>query len=301
VQSFFEQLFTGEISVPPGLEAAVDDLLFSGPPSRGLLKDFDHEELPLRRKIAYCDTVIEVDTLPGRPRDKRGEVARRHDAEQDALKEQTSFAAILTNSAMFPEKYGATQASRRYAVSRSRHWIVAGFKDLIARDRAKVPAEAKVTCGSWKGTSREGRNEPQLNADLFKHYATRIEQAVNAVNITGGTWAALIIGALLGLVIAGQGGGAILVGLLIMAGAGAYFYFQYQNLENVRQRTRETLQKERDDAGRILKAALAELTDLRRETAKEDSKADGVVELLSALSSPQFVLKRPEQARTIVA
>jgi hypothetical protein len=41
------------------------------------------------------------------------------------------------------------------------------------------------------------------------------------------------------------------------------------------------------------------LTDLRRETAREDAKAANVVELLSALSSPQFILKRPEQARAI--
>jgi len=299
IQSFFEQLFTGEISVAPGLEAAVDDLLFSGPPNRGLLKDFDDEELPLRRKMAYCETVIEVDTLPGRPRDKKGEVSRRYQAEQSSLDEQTSFAAILTNSAMFPEKYGATLASRRYAVSRSRDWIIRGFNDLTARDRALVPTEAEMKAGSWKGASKDGLNEQQLSTDLQQHYASRIEQAVNAVGISGGSWVALIIGGLFGLLIAAQG--AIPMGILIMAAAGAYFFFQYKNLDNVRQQARETLEKERDDANRILKAALAELTDLRRETSNEDGKADDVLDLLSALSSPQFVLKRPEQARTVIA
>jgi hypothetical protein len=91
------------------------------------------------------------------------------------------------------------------------------------------------------------------------------------------------------------------MGILIMAAAGAYFYFKHQNLDNVRQQTRAALEKERDAADRILKAALAELTDIRRETSKEDGKADDVVELLSSLSSPQFVLKRPEQARTVMA
>jgi hypothetical protein len=299
VQSFFEKLFTGEIGVTRSLEAAVDDLLFSGPPSRGLLKDFEDEELPLRRKIAYRETVIEVDALPGRPRGKKAEVDSLYKAGADALKEQTSFAAILTNSAMFPEKYGATLASRRYAVSRSRQWIIAGFNDLTVRDRALVPTEAEIGAGSWKGNSRDGSNEPQLSADLFQHYANRIEQAVNAVGIAGGTWAALVIGGLFGLLLAAQGGGAILMGILIMAAAGAYFYFKYQNLENVRNQTKASLEKERDEADRILKAALAELTDLRREISKEDGKADDVVELLKALSSPQFILKRPEQARAI--
>jgi hypothetical protein len=288
IQSFFEQLFTGEVVVPPSLEAAVDGLLDS------LVTNYDDEELPLRKEELMLQLIVEEGGDKTR-------AARRFGAESESLKEQTNFAAMLTNSAMYPERTGATRATQRYAVSRCRQWVIAGFNDLTARDRALVPTDVEVACGSWKGTSRDGLNEQQLSADLHQHYENRIVQAVNAVGISGGTWAALIIGGLLGLVIAAQGGGAILVGILIMAAAGAYFYFQYKNLDNVRQQTREALEKERDDATRILKAALAELTDLRRETSKEDGKADDVVELLSALSSPQFVLKRPEQTRTVMA
>ena len=288
IQNFFEQLFTGEIVVPPSLEAAVDSLLDS------LVTNYDDEELPLRKEELMLQLIVEEGGDKAR-------AARRFGDESESLRAQTNFAAMLTNSAMYPERTGATRATQRYAVSRCRHWIIAGLNDLTARDRALVPAEVEVACGSWKGTSRDGMNEQQLTADLHQHYSTRTEQAVNAVGISGGTWAALIIGGLLGLVIAAQGGGAILVGILIMAAAGAYFYFQYKNLDNVRQRTREALEKERDEASRILRAALAELTDLRRDTAVEDDKADDVVELLTALSSPQFILKRPEQTRTVMA
>jgi hypothetical protein len=288
IQSFFEQLFTGEIIVPPSLEAAVDALLDS------LVTNFDDEELPLRREERRLQLIVEEGG------DKSAAV-RRFGAESDSLREQTNFAAMLTNSAMYPERSGATRATQRYAVSRCRQWIIAGFNDLIARDRARVPVDVEIACGSWKGSTRDGFNEQQLSADINQHYGNRIEQAVNAVRITGGTWAVLVIGLLFGLFIAVNGGQAILFGVLIMAAAGAYFYFQYQNLDKQRQRTREALEKERDDAGKILKAALAELTDLRRETAQEDAKADGVLELLSALSSPQFILKRPDQARIVVA
>jgi hypothetical protein len=286
-------MFTGEIIVPPSLESAVDSILES------LVTNFDDEELPLRRDERKLQLI--VDESGDKPA-----ATRRFDAESDSLKEQTNFAAMLTNSAMYPERSGATRATQRYAVSRSRQWIIAGFQDLVARDRARVPAEAEVSAGSWKGTSRDGSNEQQLSGGLYQHYTNRIEQAVAAVAITGGTWAAVIIGGLLGLVILGSSisaptnTGGVLIGLLIMAAAGAYFYFQHSNLENVRQRTREALEKERDEAQRILKAGLAELTDLRRETAREDAKAANVIELLSALSSPQFILKRPEQARAIV-
>jgi hypothetical protein len=292
VQNFFEQLFTGEVVAPPSLETAVDDLLDS------LVTNFDDEELPLRRKERFNEIVVDVDRLPGRARDKRTQVDQRYQAEAESLKEQTDFAGMLTNAALYPEKIKATIATRRYAVSRSRQWIIAGFNDLSARDRARVPAEAKLTCGSWNGASRDGFNEQQLTADLFQHYTSRIEEAVNAVGITGGTWAIVAIGGLFGLIVLFN---VWWFGLLMLAGAGAYLYFQYQNLESVRQRKREELERERDEASRILKAGLAELTDLRRETAKEDGKADDVVELLAALSSPQFVLKRPDQSRVVVA
>jgi hypothetical protein len=294
ILSFFAQMFTGEIVVPPSLESAVDSILES------LVTNFDDEELPLRREERMLQLIVEEGG------DKHA-ASHRFGAESDSLKEQTNFAAMLTNSAMYPERSGATRATQRYAVSRCRQWIIAGFQDLVARDRALVPVEAEIACGSWKGTSRDGTNEQQLSGDLYQHYSNRIEQAVAAVSITGGTWAAVIIGGLLGLVIAGSSlsaptnTGGVLIGVLVMAAAGAYFYFQHNNLENVRQRTRGALEKERDDAQRILKAGLAELTDLRRETATEDAKAASVVELLSALSSPQFILKRPEQARAIAS
>jgi hypothetical protein len=288
VLSFFQQLFTGEVIIPPTLEVAVDALLDS------LVTNFDDEELPIRREERKLQLIVEE-------AGDEAVAARRSNVESDALQEQTNFAAMLTNSAMYPERSGATKATQRYAVSRCRHWISAGHQDLVARDRSLVPADVELTCGSWKGSSKDGFNEKELAADVSQHYASRIDQGVAAVQITGGTWAALIIGVLLGLVIAVQGGGAILVGLVIMAGAGAYFCFQYKDLDSVRLRARENLEKERDNTLRILRACLAELTDLRRETAREDAKADDVTEFLSALSSPQFILKRPEQARAVVS
>src|SRR5690606_4151841 len=172
ILSFFEDLFTGEIVVPSSLATAVDDILDS------LVRNYDDEELPLRRKERYHQIVIEVDQLPGRASGKKVEVDRRFQTESEALEEETSFAALLTNSAMYPERYGATKATQRYAVSQSQSWIISGFNDLTARDRARVPTVVELRCGSWKGTSTDGSNEPELSADLQRHYADRIEAAV---------------------------------------------------------------------------------------------------------------------------
>ena len=285
VYSFFEQMFTGELSVPPTLAAAVDGLLDS------LVTHYDDEELPLRREERMLQLIVDEGG-------DKGAADRRFQAESESLQGQTNFAGMLTNAAMYPERSGSTRATQRYAISRSRQWIATAHQDLVARDRAQAPAEVELTCGSWKGTGRDGSNEQELTADLNRHYADRIEQAVAAVGISGATWAVLVIGVLLGLAMLGS---VPLVGLIIVAGAGVYFYFQYKNLDNIRTKTRDDLGKEQSNALSILRAGLAELVDLRREIATEDAKADNVTELLAALSSPQFILKRSDQARAIVA
>ena len=286
VHTFFEQMFTGELAVSPTLEAAVDGLLDS------LVTNYDDEELPLRREERMLQLIVEEQG------DKEA-AERKFDAESGALQEQTNFSGMLTNAAMYPERSGATRATQRYAISRCRQWIIAAHQDLVGRDRAQVPAEAELACGSWKGTSSDGANEQVLSTELSRQYATRIEQAVAAVGISGATWAVLVLGSLLGLAILGTKNA--LVGLVVIAGAGAYFYFQYQKLDSARTQIRAALEKERDEALRILRACLAELTDLRRELVREDAKANEVTELLSALSSPQFVLKRAEQARAVIS
>jgi uncharacterized membrane protein len=282
VYDFFTNLFTGELIVPPAIEDAVDELLDK------LVTRYDDEELPLRSEERLLLLV----------KDEEGDKAAaklRFAAEAEAFEEKTSFAALLTNSAMSPEQMGATRATQRYAVSRSREWILAAHSDLVARDRANMPRQVELTVGSWKGSSVDGSNEKNLLADMRQHYTQRIETAVAAVQLGAGPWIALVVGVLLGVLIMTSGGQAIIFGLII-AGAGvAFFAWKYKDLERVRENTRQALEKEHEQAARFLKACMAELTDYRREVAAEDAKSENVTQLLNSLSSPQFVLQRPEQ------
>lgn len=275
VLSNFEQIFAGETSIPASLQTQVDGLLNS------LVNNFDEEELPLRRKKRLLELTIEE-------LGDRDVANRRFDAESDSLEEQTNFAAMLTNAAMNPQQFAATRATQRYAISLSRDWIVNAQNDLAARDRAEVPAQVQLNCGSWTGSSSDGSNESQLSTDLNSHYANRIDEAVNAINLTPGAWIALIGGGLLGLLV--LVGGAILFGLVIAAIGGAIFYWQYNNLEKRRTDVRQVLEKERDQALQVLRACLAELVDLRREIAREDAKSNDVTVFLESLTSAQFIL-----------
>jgi hypothetical protein len=286
VLSFIEQMFAGETSTPPSLETAVDGLLDS------LVRNFDEEELPLRREERLLQLTVEE-------QGDRDAAASRFHAEGDSLEEQTNFAAMITNSAMNPQQFGATRATQRYAVSLSREWILNAHRDLVARDRAEDPTEVDLTCGSWKGKSTDGSNQPHLSSSLSSHYDERIEQAVSAVKISPGAWIALIGGSLLGLVV--LIGGSILVGFVIAGIAAAFFYWQYKNLDKRRAEAREQLEREREESMQVLLACLAELADMRREIAREEEVCNEVTSFLESLTASQFVLSGPDKQRATLA
>lgn len=285
VKDFFEALFTGETVIPATLEATIDFILDT------LVTNFDEEELPLRREEAELKLIVEEggDTVVA---------GDRYAAEAKALREGTNFGAILTNAAMYPEHSGTTRATQRYAVSRSRHWIIDGFNDLVATDRARIPLDVEIKAGSWTGMSRDGTNEADLIVDLERHYANRIESAVNGVAIQVAEWVGMGIAVLVVGYLGSQQ--QWVIALLGAAGIGAYFFFKQRAIEAKKLRIREELEAERGKALAILRAALAELVDLRRDMAKEDCKAAEVVKFLESIHSSQFIVARPEHARAVL-
>jgi hypothetical protein len=95
------------------------------------------------------------------------------------------------------------------------------------------------------------------------------------------------------------GGTAIGIGLVLIAAAAAFFFWKFRDLDRLRGEARQALEKEHEQAAAVLKAVLAELADYRREVAIEDARSADVTALLESLSSPQFVLQRPEQRVSI--
>jgi preprotein translocase subunit Sec61beta len=287
VHDFFTSLFTGELIVPPSIEVACDSLLDS------LVANFDDEELPYRREERMLELIKEEDG------DKDAARAR-FDAEADIHQSSTNFAAVLTSSAMTPEQLGATRATQRYAVARSREWIIAAHNDLVARDRLELPRQAELRIASWSGTSSDGSNEKVLAAGVREHYDAKIDEAVNAVSLTPAAWIVLVAGVAIGGLVMTGGGSSIGIGLVLIAAAAAFFYWKFADLDRQRSAARQAIEKEHDQAAAVLKATLAELADHRREVGAEDARSAEVTTLLESLSSPQFVLQRPEQ-RVFVA
>jgi len=267
------------------LETAVDDLLDS------LVTHFDDEELPLRKEDRMLQLIVQE-------QGNRDVATRRMAAENEAFTETVPFSALLTNAAMHPQASQASRATQRYAVGISKEWILMGHRDLVARDRAAVPAEVDLSIGPWRGTSRDGANEAELVTALESHYRLQQEQAVQAVGL-GIAFVFAIIGAIFGVVALLQGGW--LFGFLLLAVAGGLFYMAKKNQETAREKARQQIGAERESALRILRACLAELVDLRRAWAGADAQADAVADVLESIHSDQHLLRRPEEARAVLS
>ncbi len=285
VANYFHKLFEGEIPVPPQLETAVDDLLDS------LVTNFDDEELPLRKEDRFLQLIVQE-------QGNRDAASRRMAAEDEAFAETMPFSALLTNAAMHPEASQASRATQRYAVGVSREWILMGHRDLVARDRAAVPAEVDLSIGPWRGKSRDGANEAELVASQDSYYRLQQEQAIQAVGL-GAAFIFAIIGALFGVVALLQKGW--LFGFLLLTVAGGLFYMAKKNQAAARDKALQQIGAERESALRILRACLAELVDLRRAWASADTEADAVADILESIQSDQHLLRRPEEARAILS
>ena len=283
VYDFFAALFAGEIAAPASLETTIDMVLNT------LVTEFDEAELPIRQELSKLELII----------DEQGNKAvaeNRFASEVKALREITNFGAILTNAAMYPEHSGTTRATQRYAVTLSQRWIIDGFSDLVARERAAIPQDVDIRAGAWAGSRRRhersgaGRGLRELlraaNIRCDKRHQNRDENLGHDGH--RGPDRALPRSGQPRRRIAGFGG---LRRLRI---------FKYRDVERRKIATREEMEKERDVAVKMLRASLAELTDLRRDLATEDLKAETVVKLLESLHSSQMITTAPDTARSVL-
>ena len=281
LKAYFVDLFTGEIVVPPALETAVDGLLES------LVANFDEQEIPLRREERLLQLIVEE-------MGDKDAAQRRMDAETEVFAEKTDFAALLTNAAMNPEQSGATRATQRYGVSRSRSWIKAAHEDLVVRDRNEVPVAVDLKAGSWSGSAKDGSEEEALVRSVEEHFEESMAEELKKHVVSGG----IVVGALalgvIGLLMLKL---AVLFGVVLLVAAVAFFLVKQNEAKAERERVREEFTRDRDVAMKLMRGCLAELTDVRREISAQDACATELSQFLDSLSTPQFVIQRPETIR----
>lgn len=284
VRDHFAAIFDGAIVPSANIQAAVDDLLDK------LVKNFDDEELPLRRDERMCQLIIDEGG-------NRAAAQSRYNLENKALDEQVSFTQLLTNAAMHPETSHASRATQRFAIALSRHWIKDAHLDLTAGMRAAVPSAIDLEIEGWQGATRNGDNEQELAADLERHIDARRDAAVDALKLKAKDWFMLVLGCV--LVLAGLPSFQLIV-LALGAGGIGMFFFAKSALNKAKDALRAQYARLKEQSVQALKATLAETVELRREIARRDAMAPEVTHLLDGISPQQYILSSHDNVRRVM-
>lgn len=280
----FRAIFEGELRVPREIERQIDDML------EQLVTRFDAEELPLRRKEAELQAIIDHD---GDSRAAEGSSALK----QDVFEETVDFGTLLTNAAMHPQESAASVGTQRLAVAMSRDWILAAHDALVAATRQAKPSAIDVTIDGWKCELHEGEYHASHLTSLAAHMDAKTAAAVEAIKFRGGP-----------LYVAMGSGAALLVGLItvtvpvivIALIAGACAGWAYSRLGPKCAEAQRVGNKNKERRLEELKACLTEAVDFREEWHEEDSRAEDARDLLLAVSTSDYEMSRPDETRMVL-
>lgn len=284
VRDHFAAIFEGELQTPVQLERMMDDLLDR------LVREFDEEELPLRKQEAELQAIIDHGG------DKVAAAASAEQA-QAALEERVDFPSLLTNAAMRPEEAGASKATERLAVAISRDWILQAYDGVVAYARDAVPGQIDVTIDGWSCTIGDDTDGDALIGQLGAHIDAETDRAVDAVKFNGPPLIAAVVGAallLLGLV-------QLQPVLIVLAlAAVAYGWWGWHGLDGRRDDVRARGEQRRAAAVQRLQSTFAELVDYHGEWSREDDIAEEARGVVEAISPVDHMAASAHGAREVI-
>jgi hypothetical protein len=281
---YFENIFAGEVTPSASLAEAVDDMLDQ------LVKDYDKDELPLRREMQLLDLIVEEGG-------DESAAQRRCDTVKQALEARQSFTQLVTNAAMHPEIAGATKASQRFAVAMSRDWIVAAHDDLTAKNRAGVPHDVPIKIESWDGKTQAGENETKLLESMKSHWLAEEAKRIATIVLNPISWGALALGAL--VTVYGLWNTSPFLIVVGLAGIGWYFYEKWK-LDQTKVQVRQHFNDLRETSPKILKAVMAEIVDWRKDYAAGDAQADELRKYFGSITTEQHMLTNFDSGRSVL-
>ncbi|GAB7046455.1 hypothetical protein [Catenuloplanes indicus] len=272
------------------LEDQVDDILDR------LVREYDEEELPLRREHAQARAIIR----------HNGDInAAQRDLATDltALERTLDYLTIQSESALNPAAIGVSRSTQRMAVSSCHEWF-ARAHGMFSRDyRAALPTDvhavfqgnhnaAGVVFQLPRWTGSFTRPVPDLERDLAAHWD---RAAAPFIASLGWDWRRQGVGPLIGIVAAALvvmfclGQGSPLLGVLagaMIGGGGALFLWSRQRAGAKRQQeAREVLERGKYDSIRQLRAAGAELVDWNTAFRAADGREPEVRAMIADLAT----------------
>lgn len=272
----FKRIFETAPSIPARLTTAVDDILDK------LVAHFDDEELPLRRDERKLQLIVDHDG-------DKAEAELQFDLESKALDEKMSFTQLLTNAAAHAEVAQASSATQRLATALSREWIESAHEQLTAEIRLREPATAKLEIAGWTGETKDGSEETALSDRLSEHIDAQKVQALSAIKTK---WWMLAVAPL--CLLLGSLGLAAAVVLLVM------FAVNFFGAKSKRAKVAADYAKLKAENLTVLRAALAEMVDYRREWHKADMAAEQIAPLLRSFDPREMTAPEFSHARQVI-
>jgi len=279
---YFNFILTQEIVPSKNLAYAVDQLLDI------LVREFDAEELPLRREERLNELIIQQDG------DK--DAAQTLFANERVVEEKLDFAQLLTNCVMYPKESNASTATQKLALALSKEWVIQAHDDLTAENRNAVPLDVDITLGDWTGKSRDGNNEEELNSSLEQHIQAKKEEELKRNRLRIQHWGALAAG--IAFFVSGIGAPFLFI---LSAICLIYFFVHLRSIKMnahiIEQKYTEMLANHKQ----VLVAVLSDLVDYRCEYATADAKAVKIRELLEPVTPEHYVYSSFDTARVVIS
>jgi hypothetical protein len=250
--AYFHGIFDGPLPVGDDLQRKVDDILTN------LVTNFDDEERPMKAKLDGLNAIIAHDG------DKEA-AARTIAAEESLREDRVDIMTLLTDAAFYPERLGASLATRRLSVALTGEWIVEAAGRLEAANAAGVPKAVELKIEDWRGVIDASTTEQAIVASVTGHLHRRTEEAVAATGVGAAGVLGMVAGvaSLLFAVLAAIGGSlpAAVVLLLLVVASGGWTFVQYQRRDRRRAELRELGQRRKATAAANVNGAIAECRD----------------------------------------
>lgn len=290
IYNYFDSIYKKQSSTE-SLKEQLDQILET------LVTEFDEEELPWRKKEKFEQLII----------DNGGDeklAQKKMKIEETAFEEKKDFTQLLTDSAMKPEISHASPSTQKFAISLSKEWILEGYQDVVAGNRANVPDEINLSVDGYSCSTRDGENENELIEGFKKNMETVRAEQLAQYELTAGDTVAFYGGiaiAVIGLIMLVSG--SMLFGLIAVI-AGCILVVKHISKKNAVEKGREAVNQqinERIEKGtQALRALCAEVVDFRAEFAKEDAVSAQVLDFLEAITPSEYVKNLTENGKSVL-
>ncbi|PKV87555.1 hypothetical protein [Streptomyces sp. TLI_146] len=282
----YRALLGREFTTSDRIEDAVDDILDR------LVSEYDNEELPLRRDLAFNHAVIDHG---GDLTAARGAV----DTDSAAYEETLDYLTVQTTAALSPEAIGTSVATQRLAVAACRDWFRHAHQQFSADYRGAVPQDVQARFGGaypiagrtfqlppWTGSYTQPL--PGLEQQLAAHWDTHARTFLASFAYPLARKATPPALVLLGILVIGFGISAGVTLTVMAVTAAVWGLVIHQGLSaarKVEQAAKTVLDQSRRDALHQLRAGSAELTDWYESYRAADAVEPQLRELIDSLGA----------------